>query len=134
MAEIRNWRDAKLPQWVKDSIEAETVAIRKAAALSWPTEAKPTPVPFCWMEYDKLRGEPVEGVYWSASGNCIHIRRKFSDEYGWKEWRFSEDGVRWHTSIVRGALFSSERDALLWLLWEKCDQVASELAAIKGKL
>jgi len=134
MTGIRTWRDAKLPQWVKDSIDAETIASRKTAALSWPTEAKPTPVPFHWAEYDLLHGVPVEGVYWSASGNCVHIRRKFSDEDGWKEWRFSGDGVRWHAYIVKGPLFSSGREALLYLLWKKCDLFASELAAIKGKL
>lgn len=41
----RNWREAKIPQWAKDAIKAEMKTDALRAALSWPTEAKPEPLP-----------------------------------------------------------------------------------------
>ena len=55
----RNWRDAKIPQWVKDSIATEMAQWELTAALSWPTEPKPQPLPFHWGGYDRLHGEAL---------------------------------------------------------------------------
>jgi hypothetical protein len=58
----RDWRDAKIPQWVKDAVADEMKAVEMRAALSWPTEGKPQPAPFRWLGYDRETGEPVEGT------------------------------------------------------------------------
>ena len=58
MTDQRNWRDAKIPQWVKDAVNAESKALRLTAALAWPQEARPTPLPFRWGDYDTLKGTP----------------------------------------------------------------------------
>jgi hypothetical protein len=50
MTDTRDWRDAKLPQWARDAVQTEIDQWRLTAALSWPTEAKPEPLPFRWME------------------------------------------------------------------------------------
>jgi len=135
MTEERTWRDAKIPQWVKDSIEAETLAHRLHAALSWPTEAKPTPLPFGWGDYDRQQGTPVEGVYWDGRANEVHIKENDgSIGVNWKKWVFSRDGERWITSVSRGHLFASQRDAYLYKLWVECEKSANMLMAIKEKL
>ena len=135
--EARNWRDAKTPQWVKDSIAAEIKAWELTAALSWPTEPKPAPLPFRWGDYDILHGEPVPGTYWSVSSTyaqCAHIRSKQNGDEGWKEWRFSRDGEKWSVQVARGPLFATEREALLWVLWEICEAAADNLMRLRIKL
>ena len=135
--DARNWRDAKTPQWVKDSILSEINAWELTAALSWPTEMKPTPLPFQWGNYDQLHGNAVSGVYWSifsGGGSQVHIRPKQKGDEGYKEWRFSRDGERWSVQVVRGPLFATERDAMLWVLWESCEQAAESLMRLRRKL
>ena len=135
MTEERTWRDAKIPQWVKDSIEAETLVYRRYAALSWPTEAKPTPLPFGWGDYDRQHGTPVEGIYWDDRANEVHIKESDgSISRGWKKWVFSYDGSRWSTSVCRGHLFSTKRDAYMHMLWVECEKSANALMQIKDKL
>lgn len=130
----RNWRDAKIPQWAKDQIETELVA----GALSWPTEAEPTPLPFYWAEYDHIRGDPVAGSYWVIGMfnhvHAVHIRTKLEGEKGWQQWRFSRDGKIWDTSVIRGFLYPTKRDATLAYLWKECRNSAKTLHAIRSKL
>jgi len=133
----RNWRDAKIPQWVKDSIAAENRATELRAALSWPTESKPEPLPFRWGDYDILHGTPREGVFWSTSFDFerpsvskIHIKENDGGN-GYKKWAFSRDGEKWGTSVHRGHLFETERAARLWLLWAACENYAAKLVNIR---
>jgi len=130
--EERTWRDAKLPQWVKDSMQAETQAWELTAALSWPTEAKPNPVSFWWGDYDRLEGQPQEGVFWSPlTSEAVHIKRNAGHGDSWKSWAFSRNGKDWSTSVHRGPLFDNEHDARLYALWLKCEEFASKLMKLR---
>lgn len=137
MMEDRNWRDAKLPQWVKDSIAAELRANQLTAALSWPTEAKPEPLPFRWGDYDRLIGEPRDGMFWSVAHGVepVHIKAN-RGQHGqtWKDWAFSDDGEQWHTTVRRGPLFETERDARLYHLWSECEAAAKKLLKLRAKM
>jgi hypothetical protein len=128
-SEKRDWRDAKIPQWVKDSIADDLHEWKLTAALAWPKEAKPAPVPFSWGDYDRPIGSPVAGIYWSANGKArkVEIREKTAEDTGCKPWRFNEDGRGWSSNVVHGPLFSSERDATLYLLWSACEECARKL-------
>lgn len=136
MTEERNWREAKIPQWVKDSIEKEAMSWQLTAALSWPTEAKPAPLPFRWGAYDYLLGEAREGVFWSpCDAYPIHIKSN-DGKHGetWQKWAFSRDGENWSTNIRRGPLFETEHDARLYALWEKCEEFAKVLMHMRGEV
>jgi len=130
MTEQRDWRNARIPQWVMDAVNAESKALHLTAALAWPQEARPRPVPFRWGEYDSLKGEPSEGLFWGADG-AVHIRKKPD---GHSSWQFSSDGKRWSDCKVRGPLFRTERDARLNKLWDYCKECARTLAEIRAKL
>ncbi|RID91859.1 hypothetical protein D2N39_11520 [Gemmobacter lutimaris] len=134
----RNWREAKLPTWVKDSIISELNAVAIRAALSWPNEGRPVPVPFRWGDYDNLVGTPEEGVFWTTEFNAVgSVRVARNDGIAapvHKTWRFSCDGGNWSTTVVRGPLFRTEREARLALLWQHCDRFAVELAALRKPL
>lgn len=139
----RDWRDAKLPQWVRDSAQKEIDQWRLTAALSWPTQAKPEPLPFRWGDYDRLIGAPYSGTFWAVARNRIDRfdLRKIQDLQGadrnyigggetWKAWAFRKsEGGRWHTSVVRGPLFDSEADARLYRRWLLCEDFARQLLA-----
>lgn len=126
----RNWREAKIPQWAKDSIEKEL----ERSALSWPSDPDPIPLPFEWGPYDRLTGEPVPGEYWCFHGWTVHhvfIRK--AEGRTWKAWEFSRDGEKWTDSIQRGPLFQTSRDAHLAHLWAKCRECARELSIIRSR-
>jgi len=133
MTEQRNWRDAKIPQWIKDDVNAESQALRLTAALAWPKEARPTPAPFQWGGYDNLKGVPSEGVFWGDDG-VVHIRKGTREKGSYSDWQFSRDGERWADHKTRGPLFLTERDATLNKLWDACEECAGKLAAIRAKL
>lgn len=146
MTDQRNWREAKMPQWVKDSIAEELKAVQLTSALSWPTEAKPAPMPFQWGDYDRLYGvTPVPGRYWAVSGNrpeqfdlqmVENLPEK--DQVGltkWKNWAFKYEGrTTWSTTIIRGPLFDNERNAYLYVLWDTCEDFAKKLMKLKDML
>lgn len=149
MTEHRNWRDAKIPQWVKDSILAESAAMELSAALSWPTEAKPKPLPFQWGEYDRVIGKPSPGRYWSISGPNYIVAFDLDlaanvegDEKTnltrWKTWAFRDltrsSSPMWASTVILGPLFASERDARLYALWLECEASAHKLMNMKRKL
>lgn len=144
MTEQRKWRDAKMPQWVKDSIEAEIASRKLTAALSWPTEVKPTPISFSWGAYDKLTGEPAPGRYYTTTSGTgpttfelDHSKNvQFKNEVrSYREWAFnSNDYIGWTTAVVRGPLFDNERDARLYMLWLKCEEFAKALMWLKDRL
>jgi hypothetical protein len=137
MTDTRNWRDAKIPQWVKDQIYAE-VAI---GALTWPTEAEPEPLPFSWGAYDSMKGEGhAPGHYWGLDFQnfaCpVFIRHREESDTGnrWDKWRFSSDGVRWNSSVIRGPLYATEREANLAILWRECRKAAKTLYEIRQRI
>lgn len=128
----RNWREGK-PKWVVEEAEKEITALKLRLALRWPDEARPTPVPFQWGGYDTLRGDPIEGDYWSVwpSGVVkISIRKKLETESGWRKWRFSVNDRSFTDSVQRGPLYESEREARLAALWKACDECARSLADV----
>ncbi len=134
--EDRNWRDAKIPQWVKDSVQAEIGQTALTAALSWPTEARPAPVSFMWVDYDNLRGEPVPGRYWTKNGKSLDIRKKTADDTGpritkWKTWVFRCEGYDWSTDVQRGSLYKTQHEAKLARLWDECEAAAKGLMATR---
>jgi hypothetical protein len=147
MTDAKSWRNAKLPKWMQDSIEADIGAWQLTAALAWPTETRPEPLPFRWGEYDRLMGEPYPGTFWSAHATRI---QKFDLERvknlsgadqtyiggeTWKTWAFrTSEGGRWHTTIQRGPLFAMERDARLYILWRECENAAEHLLRLRKGL
>ena len=126
----KTWREAK-PKWAVEAAEKEIAMMKRRLALRWPDEARPTPIPFSWGEYDRLSGEPVDGQYFYVTGYgsnaTIHIRKKSEAESGGKTWRFSQDGARWHDTVQRGPLYETEREAKLAALWKACDKAAETL-------
>lgn len=140
MTSDRNWRDAKIPQWAKDSVQHEIDAYRLTAALSWPREAKPEPLPFQWGEYDRFTGDPVPGTYWTGrispnGGEVVRVRIKLNNgehHPAWKLWAFSTDGGRWTSDVTRGPLFKSEAEAMLYVRWTACENFARILLRMEG--
>lgn len=133
----KHWSDAKLPKWVVESIEKEMKAQRLTSALSWPTEAKPEPLPFRWGDYEMCYGDPVPGTYYGVEGRFsvrkVSIRTKQSDDAGWKTWRF-DIGSGFSSSVFRGPLFETEKDAKLYALWMKCEECAAEILYLRERL
>ena len=136
----KNWRDAKIPKWVSESVESELRDYRVTASLAWPMEARPTPLPFCWGGYDRLTGEPQEGVYWGVSAglsvNRVEIKRNH-DKTNYKKWLFKESdriSAEFSTSVYRGRFFATEREARLFVLWVYCERYAKSLADLRSKL
>lgn len=130
----RDWREA-MPKWATQAATDELAAYRRRLALRWPDEARPTPVPFQWGNYDRLEGTPVAGVYFRSSYDGqfirpVHIRRKQPDESGYKDWRFSDDGQTWTTQPQRGPLYETEHEAKLAALWNACDEAAAKLEKV----
>ena len=133
----KNWRDA-MPKWAVQAAEAELQHIRLHAALSWPNDAEPESLPFRWGEYDRLIGEPVSGTYFACNHygkvDAVSIRKRTSDDSGWKEWRFSLDGREWNSIVFRGPLYRTERDAALAHLWDQSRRFAITLANLKDNV
>jgi len=134
MGEAKTWRDAKLPQWVKDSIEADREALALSAALAWPNEPSPEPMPFQWGDYDRMTGTPVVGEYWRVYGGAPERCIIRETNVHWKKWEFSSSGENWTTHVPRGPLFQTKRDAWLYALWNECNAAAIKLMKIRGKL
>lgn len=135
MTAVQDWRDSKAPKWAKEAAEAEIGQWRLTAALAWPTEARPKPVPFRWGDYDRLTGKPVPGVYWTSRAERFELKkqnRKTGET--WKQWVFKDEFCDWSTSVRRGPLFDNERDAVLWLLWDECEAAGKRLMKIKKRL
>jgi hypothetical protein len=139
----KNWREAKIPKWVSESIDLELENYKRTAALSWPNEPKPEPEPFRWADYDCLTGTPSEGVFWGIEGFTnprvvrIEVKKRTDKDkiYGYKPWLFKRSGSSEFTeSVYRGPLFSYSRDAHLYALWVRCEVVADELSAMRSNL
>lgn len=135
----KTWRDAKIPKWVEEDIVRELKSVRKAAALSWPTEPSPEPAPFRWVEYDHTIGQPEAGVYWSNNHRGVAVKVEIAAQDrsvvdAWKPWRFRVDCGEWTSSVVRGPLYYSERDAALAHLWNECERCANILMGARDKI
>ena len=134
MKKLPNWREAKIPQKLKDAVEAEMFENELIIALSWPNEAKPKPVDFHWGEYDRLEGQVEEGTFYSENGHIIEkisIRKNTGDDKNYKKWQFSIGGSRWTSNTVtRGRLYKKESDAQLALQWSKAREFSKELRQI----
>lgn len=103
------------------------------AALAWPTEAKPEPLPFRWVDHDRLRGTAREGVFWSPiSESAVHIKLNNGKHgNGYSQWAFSRDGENWNTNVMRGPLFESKYDAQLYELWGRFERSAEEILRMR---
>ena len=136
----KDWRDAKMPNWAGIAVQAEIDQWRLTAALAWPMQAKPEPLPFWWGNYDVLEGTPYPGTFWAA-GRCriekfylarvadlsVEDKNKFG-VVSWKTWAFrSHDSARWTTNACHGPLFDNEADAKLYRRWLMCEDFAQQL-------
>lgn len=147
MMDERNWRDAKIPQWVKDAVAKEQEALEITAALSWPTEAKPAPMPFRWGEYDSLKGEVQEGIFWICHHSHVQkLEIRFRDnlkegeidrsrypQYKKVAFKVGDDERGFTTDVQRGPIFATEHDAWIFLLWNKCEEAAKKLMKLREK-
>lgn len=135
MTSEKNWRDAKIPQWVRESIESDLLDSQIKAALAWPTEAEPTPVPFSWGEYDLLSGDPVEGVYFdNRYAEPVYIRKAREGDKIHKPYVFSRDGLVFNRQVVRGPLYNTKREALIAILWRECREASRKLNDARQKI
>jgi hypothetical protein len=144
MTEQRNWRDAKVPQWVKDSIAADLAAYKLTAALSWPTETKPAPLAFQWGAYDKMYGTMQEGVFWSPDGRGLRVeirQRKDINPDDLGRNVMPHDRVLFRTEFekfdrtpMRGPLFATRREAQLYQLWALCEGCAKTLMQMRDAM
>lgn len=144
--DVRNWRDAKLPSWVKESIAEDMQQMALKAALAWPTEAKPEPLPFQWGDYDLTTGNPIPGSYWVVSiGKHVEafdlaISADLQDDDKSKlikrnKWAFrSKEIGKWSSCVIRGPLFASEHEARLYRLWLLCEEAAKTLKKARENL
>lgn len=135
----RDWRDAKMPKWAQDAVQSEIDQWRLTAALSWPTEAKPSPLSFKWGDYDRLIGKPVPGNYWITHiGNHVEgfeLARRADLQakdarniIQYKEWAFRFHGRdEWTSNVLRGPIFATEHDAKLYRRWLLCEDFARKL-------
>tara|TARA_R110000787_G_scaffold42047_1_gene103358 strand:+ start:23 stop:457 length:435 start_codon:yes stop_codon:yes gene_type:complete len=136
VTENRDWREAK-PKWAIDAATAEIAQWQITAALAWPQEARPEPLPFGWGGYDQPYGTPEPGTYWNNGryASRVEIREKVKGDVTWKRWLFREGGrEEWTTSVVRGPLYATEREACLAALWNSCEAAAKLLAYARAKL
>jgi hypothetical protein len=135
----KDWRDAKMPNWAVIAVQAEIDQWRLTAALAWPTQAKPKPLPFWWGEYDRLVGEARSGRFWRSEAYGIERfdlcrtedlpekERKYVDPPH-KQWAFRRGNeMRWSGYVVRGLLFDNEADAKLYRRWLMCENFAQQL-------
>lgn len=121
----RDWRDAKIPQWVKDAVEAEMKADKLKLALAWPDEPRPVPAFNVTSENAFAPETFVGGVFYSPYQGWVTLKstsRTVKLEWGKEECR------AW------GYYFHNRRDAKLDLLWSRCDRFAQELASIRHEI
>lgn len=136
MADEKNWRDAKIPHWVRDSFEAELRDAKLKAALAWPDFEMPEPVDFRWGQQDILTGDVEEGVFWHPGYqgvSKVEIRRADRTQTH-KPYHFKRDGWRWSDSPVQGPLYRSKADALKRSLWDECRACAKKLADLRDDI
>jgi hypothetical protein len=116
--DTRDWRDAKIPQWVKEAVEAEMKADKLKLALAWPDETRPKPE---FVLSYSLRFPPE-----AALGQAFYSR-----PHGWVKVgsNFKIVSLETYKEIESpwGEYFGTERDAMLNHLWDRCETVAKDL-------
>lgn len=131
----KHWQDAKLPQWAKDSIASDLKALKLKSALSWPTEARPTPLPFSWGGYDQLEGKVEQGTFYFFKQWYVRKVKIVPNRATGRSYKFQyDDAVEFSTIVCRGDLYPTEKDALLAMKWAACDKFAAELADIDARI
>ena len=126
--DTRDWKTAK-PRWVVDDAMAEVKLWRRRAALSWPTEQAPNHVFFCGG-YDQITGEISEGTFYGIGGVSMIVelaKGKTPDSY--RAWLF--DGS---SHVPRGPFFATQREAVLFSLWQRCHRHAADLEPLWSAL
>ena len=133
----RNWRDSKIPQWAKDQIQIELTS----SSLRWPLEPKPSPLPFGYASYNRRVGSIEPGVYWWLSGKYpfkFEVRKITRQPSGWIDFEFNihpdRDDSKFTSTPVNGPWFNTEREAKLYLLWKRCEEMAKELYDLTEKV
>ena len=128
----KNWRDG-LPKWRLEAIDKEL----RHGALSWPTEARPTPAPF-WWDYDHriTQGTPEVGTYWTFNRGYRHVEKVVITKVEKVDFTTHRSGLKFNGSNhpPQNRLFMSQRDARLAMIWHLCDEYAGILAIEKTKL
>lgn len=135
--DARTWRDSKMPEWVKDSVRQELIQ----AALRWPSEPKPKPLPFGFGSHDSMVGSVQPGVYWHTQGGYptkFAIRLRDENEVpAHRHYRLKEllgDTRPWNFNYLRGPWFRTEKEARLFILWEKCEEFSKMLFSLSEKV
>ena len=138
VSDVRNWRESKLPQWVRDSIREELIH----ASLSWPSEPKPQALSFGFGSHDSMVGSVEPGVYWAMFAEgfpfkfAVRLREVGDPSHSAFVFKRNPDNPlsKWTNDVVRGPWFKTERDAYLHHLWEQCEESAKKLYALKEKV
>lgn len=132
--DVRTWRDSKMPEWARDSVRQELIQ----AALSWPLEPKPKPLPFGFGSHDSMVGSVQPGVYWQNSIGFVSkfaVRLRVKGDMGFSRLVFNRNPdnplSKWSNDVVRGPWFRTEKDACLFVLWEKCEDASRLLFSLK---
>ncbi len=148
-----DWRGANIPQWARKAAQEEIDQWRLRAALAWPTEEKPHPLPFWWDDLDvitgraTLNGSPYAGTFWAVHKRALSMQR-FSltlvenlnqkdradlGEVGERNWSFRiGTSHKWDIIPVTGQLFEWQAEARLYLRWLMCDNFARQLMMVMG--
>lgn len=126
MTEERDWKAAK-PKWVVDAAMAEMATLKRRAALRWPEEKEPTPS-FTIVGYDRVIGDVTEGIYYIGGFGRVErceVKPNPSDTGRYRAWLFNGS-----PTPARGRFFTTRHDAVLYVLWQKCDDFAKELGGL----
>jgi hypothetical protein len=128
----KDWREG-LPKWRLEAIEKEMKESALNAALSWPNEPRPEALPFWWSDYDGMKGNGhTDGTYWQPyGGGAWTLPSVNSVEISRKDHRWLFNGK---SSVTRGGLYKSPKDAWMSALWDACDQSAAKLLHIKERV
>jgi hypothetical protein len=121
----RDWRDAKIPQWVREAVEAEMEANKLKLALAWPDE--PRPAPAFVVDHDRYHAPE------SYVGG-----RFFAPNQGWVALKSTSQVINLERggapSRPWGKFFRSERDAVLFEMWRRCDDFAAQLLRMRERV
>jgi hypothetical protein len=111
-------REAKLPKWAQDLLEAE----RTRAALAWPTEPDPEPrAVFDGGLHSVVRGDPSDGIVFEFNA---YTCATYSTELRGRHVYSAPNGIG---SRPDGPVYATEADARLALRWKIARDCARRL-------
>ncbi len=118
-------REAKLPQWAQQLLEAERVK----AALAWPTEPAPAPDLVFDNNGRPTVGERKDGYVYQVVPHAGFDGRGRVNKYYLRGWSLvgDPDAERMSGSRPEGAYYRLPRDAALALLWAVARESAKAL-------